>query len=497
MHIHVPMADLALVADPAGREDPITILERQAQSRLADLIPVRYQRMSATPFTFYRGAAAIQAADLAATPNSGIMTQLCGDAHLSNFGVFRTPERRMIFDINDFDETHPGPFEWDVKRLAASFVVAGRGNGFSDDDTRKHAREVAKSYQKWMQSSIGQTTMQCWYARIDVEEVLAVIGDKLDSSTNERTAKALAKARHRDSSQAVSKLCRVDTDGSVHILSDPPLLVPVRELFGDHNAEVVQERIADRLDVYRNGVPPHIQSLLDQFTIVDIARKVVGVGSVGTRAWIALLSGRGAEDPLFLQIKEAQRSVISNHIAAASFPSEGERVVEGQRLMQAASDLFLGTTAGADENGEHREFYVRQLRDGKGSAVIEAQNVDDMKAYARLCGRALAHAHARTVSRYDIAAYLSSETGFADAITEFAQGYADLNESDHAAMMTAIADGRIEVAALQEARDNAALQRTASKAAKTKSGKASKSGKAAKTGKSTKPATTKAKKGKK
>lgn len=439
------IADLATCPSAAVRRNPLDILSGQALTRVAELIPVRHARMAATPFTFYRGAAAVMAADLAATPNSGVMTQICGDAHLSNFGVFYTPERHLIFDVNDFDETSAGPFEWDVKRLSASFVVAGRGNGFDASTTYAHAHEVAKSYKKWMLRSVQESTMDCWYARIDAEELLARFESRFDSSTAERTVKGLRKARHRNSVQAVSKLCVVDDDGHAQIRSDPPLLVPVHEVFPDEQADVLRERVESRIQKYRTDLPDHVRALFDQFTVVDIARKVVGVGSVGTRCWIVLMRGHDAADPLFLQLKEAERSILADHVPTVQYPNQGRRVVEGQQLLQAASDVFLGWTAGVDENGQMRDFYVRQLRDGKGSVVIESLTSDEMKLYARLCGRALAHAHARTKSRHAIADYLQSGKGFAKAIAAFAGTYADLNNADHAAMTAAIADGQIEV----------------------------------------------------
>ncbi|MEE3851601.1 DUF2252 domain-containing protein [Gordonia sp. LSe1-13] len=438
------MDDLATGPNPANRADPIDILLAQAQSRVAELIPVRHARMSATPFTFYRGAAAVMSADLAATAHSGVMTQLCGDAHLSNFGVFNTPERRMIFDLNDFDETAPGPFEWDVKRLAASFVVAGRQNGFGEKATRKHAREVAKSYRKWIAASVQQSTMDCWYARIDTQEMITEIGSMLDTSREERAVRGLRKAQHRNSVRSVSKLCTIGDDGTVRFRSDPPLLVPVSEIFNGPHADVLADRVDQRLRDYRSMLPDHIRALFDQFAMVDVARKVVGVGSVGTRCWVVLFHGARNDDPLFLQVKEAQRSVLDDFIPTQQYPNQGQRVVEGQRLLQAASDLFLGWTSGLDENGEKRDFYVRQLRDGKGSVVIEALTEEEMKLYARLCGRTLAQAHARTGSRLDIADYLAGAKAFPDAIADFSLAYADLNERDHATMLDAIRSGRIE-----------------------------------------------------
>ncbi|GAB93593.1 DUF2252 domain-containing protein [Gordonia rhizosphera] len=439
------MTDLAQCVDPGKRRDPLDILADQAKSRVPELVPVRHARMAATPFTFYRGAAAVMAADLAATPNSGVQTQICGDAHLSNFGVFYTPERRMVFDVNDFDETSAGPFEWDVKRLAASLVVASRGNGFDAESSRKNAREAARSYQKWMQKSVTQSTMDCWYEGVAVEEMLGIIGSKLDSSTEQRAVKGLQKASHRNSIREVSKLCVFDEQGNPHIRSEPPLLVPISELASDDLADEIQGMVAERISKYRAMLPDYIKALFDQFTLVDVARKVVGVGSVGTRCWIVLLQGKGADDRLFLQLKEAQRSVLADHIPATEYPNEGQRVVEGQRLLQAASDVFLGWTTGYDENGERRDLYVRQLKDGKGSVVIEILNPKEMRLYARLCGQTLAQAHARTASRFEIADFLGTGKEFENAIADFSMAYADLNDTDHTNMLAAIDAGRIEV----------------------------------------------------
>ena len=445
----VSAVDLAACPTPGERPDSLEILAAQATSRVQDLVPVRHARMAATPFTFYRGAAAVMASDLSRTPNSGVMTQLCGDAHLSNLGLFYTPERRMTFDLNDFDETFTGPFEWDVKRLAASFVVAGRNNGFDDKTNRRFARSVAKAYRKSIEHAVKKSTLDCWYARMDVEELKALIGNRLDTSMNERTQKALKKARHRNSEQAVAKLCVIDAEGKAHIRSEPPLLVPIHELFPDNLADYVADGIEVRMRNYRDALPGHVRALLDQFTIVDVARKVVGVGSVGTRAWIALMIGQNLEDPLFLQMKEAQRSVLADYVPASGFDNEGQRVVEGQRLLQASSDIFLGWSSGADENGERRDFYLRQLRDGKGSVVVEALEPEAMKLYAQLCGRTLAQAHARTASRPEIAKYLAGDPTYADAIADFSVAYADLNDGDHAAMLRGIEAGTIEVRDLE------------------------------------------------
>jgi len=440
----------------SGRRDPVSILEDQALTRDADLIPVRHARMSATPFTFYRGAAAVMTADLAATPDSGIRTQLCGDAHLSNFGVFYTRERRMIFDINDFDETHPGPFEWDVKRLAASVVIAGRNNGFPPKHTAKHAAAVARHYRRYLAESVEMSTLDCWYARIDVDTRFPELRQKLDTSTAKSTQKMLKKARHRDSMQAVSKLCRIDERGRAHIRSDPPLLVPLSELAADRmfpgggvrTAGEVAAAGTALMGLYRDSLPDHISALYDQYEIVDVARKVVGVGSVGLQAWVILLWGKGKNDPLMLQVKQAQRSVLADYVPVPDYPGEGWRVIEGQQIMQAASDQMLGAITGRDADDHLHDYYVRQLRDGKGSVVVEALDPDGMKAYAALCGRTLAQAHARTASRHEIAAYLAADDDFDEAIAEFALAYADINQGDHAAMMAAIDSGRIEAADL-------------------------------------------------
>ncbi len=440
----------------SGRRDPVSVVEEQALTRDQDLIPVRHARMSATPFTFYRGAAAVMTADLAATPDSGIHTQLCGDAHLSNFGVFYTRERRMIFDINDFDETHPGPFEWDVKRLAASVVIAGRNNGFKKKQTAKHARAVARYYRNYLLASVELSTLDCWYARIDVDNRLPELRKRLDSSTAESTQKMLKKARHRDSMQAVSKLCWVDDAGRAHIRSDPPLLVPLTELATDRmfpgggvrTAGEVAANGRALMGLYRASLPEHIGALYDQFDIVDVARKVVGVGSVGLQAWVILMWGKGENDPLMLQVKQAQRSVLADYVPGHEYAGQGWRVIEGQQVMQAGSDQFLGAITGRDIDNHLHDYYVRQLRDGKGSVVVEALGPKGMKTYAALCGRTLGRAHARTASRHAIAAYLDGNEDFDEAITEFALSYAAINDSDHAAMIEAIASGRIEAAEL-------------------------------------------------
>ena len=441
--------DLSRIVDSADRRDPLDILRAQDASRLADLVPVRHERMSATPFTFFRGAAAVMAADLAATPDSGILTQLCGDAHLSNFGLFYSPERRMVFDLNDFDETHPGPFEWDVKRLAASMAVAAQGNGFDDDAARSCAKAAAKAYRKTMVAAAGKTTLECWYDRVDTDALRADIGDRFDTARVERTQRQLAKAPHRNSAQALEKLCYFDLAGA-HIKSDPPLLVPGVEAVPTMSLHALNEVFARSLTEYATTLPGHVAALFEQYSLIETARKVVGVGSVGTRCWIALFTGPGPADPLFLQIKEAQESVLAPYVPGYSYDNEGHRVVFGQKLLQASSDIFLGwVRALLFDNQGHGDFYIRQLRDGKGSVVVEALEEDGLKYYGRLCGTVLAQAHARTAARREIADFVGAAgKAFDAAIADFSLAYSAQNRVDHEQMVAAIDDGTMSSAAL-------------------------------------------------
>ncbi|GAA3947302.1 DUF2252 domain-containing protein [Gordonia caeni] len=442
-----------------GRGDPVALLQEQDATRLRDLIPVRHERMAVSPFTFYRGAAAVMAADLASTPNSGITTQLCGDAHLSNFGLFLSPERHLVFDLNDFDETHPGPFEWDVKRLAASMTVAAQGNGSTDKEAHRAARRAARAYRKTIIESNGKSALRCWYDRVDSEEVLRDIGDKLDTVATERMAKVLRKSRHRNSEQALSKLCVTDESG-VHIRSDPPLLIPAREVFPGFSAQDVNEVFQGLFESYRKSVPAHLAALLEQYTFVEAARKVVGVGSVGTRCWIALFAGRELGDPLFLQLKEASRSVLAPYTAPSRFRNQGHRVVFGQQLMQASSDILLGwlstPTFTSDERGTAQDpagisdFYVRQLRDGKGSVVIEDMPVDRLTLYGELCGTVLAQAHARGSARAPIARCLDGlGKSFDRAVADWSVHYSAINAADHSRLVAAIAAGDVEAVPLE------------------------------------------------
>jgi len=440
--VSAPLEAQAEVGALPGR-DAVGLLLGQAASRVAELVPIRHGRMLATPFTFYRGAALPMAADLSATANSGLRVQLCGDAHLSNFGVFASPDRRLVFDLNDFDETLPGPFEWDVKRYAASLAVAGRDLGLSPKDRRALVLEGVRSYRTSMAEFSSKTFLEVWYARIDVEEALERLTPQVGAQGVTRTRKALAKARKRDSMQVLGKLTTVE-DGRRRITSQPPLVVPVEELFEHLEAEEIYATLERILADYRLTLTADRRHLLDQFHLVGAARKVVGVGSVGTRAWILLLEADGGQLPLFLQAKEAQRSVLADYCGDGSHDHEGERVVAGQHLMQASSDIFLGWQRVDGPDGVRRDFYVRQLRDWKFSLPLEQMAPPGLTAYARMCGWTLARAHARSGDRFAIAGYLGRSDRFDRAIAEFAETYADVTEQDHAALGRAVAEGRAD-----------------------------------------------------
>lgn len=440
----VPRSSHATLVDGPVRPDPVALLESQAASRVAELVPIRYGRMLVSPFTFFRGAALLMAADLAGTPRSGLNVQLCGDAHLMNFGAFGSPERRMVFDINDFDETAPGPFEWDVKRLATSVAIAGRDNGFGRKDRARAVLASVAGYRTAMAGFAGMTNLDVWYSSIDVEAWLSQAGSAADDKARKRVERNVAKARTRDSHQAYGKLTEL-VDGQPRIISDPPLIEPISQLFAPEEHERVQSAVHDMYVRYRASLQSDRRRLLEEFRIVDVARKVVGVGSVGTRAWIVLLFGRDEADPLFLQAKEAQASVLSAHVGSGRRVSNGRRVVEGQHLMQATSDIFLGWTDIVSNDGVKRDYYFRQLRDWKGSANVETMDPTGLEMYARLCGQTLARAHARAGDRVAIASYLGSGSSFDDAIAEFAERYADQNERDYEALVAAETEGRVEV----------------------------------------------------
>jgi uncharacterized protein (DUF2252 family) len=464
----------------ADRPDPVALLEEQDITREADLVPVRHGRMMVSPFTFYRGAAKIMAADLKDTPVAGLDAQLCGDAHLSNFGAFASPERRLLFDLNDFDETLPGPFEYDVKRMAASFTIAARNNGFSKADTRAATMTSVTAYREAMAEFAQMRTMDIWYSCLDEDTLMAgarvavseLRGETAAAKKQEKQAKqakaakksqkqekrdkqqekdaqraekraqeTLAKAHTRDSLQALSKLGEL-VDGQYRIVSQPPIVVPLRDLAATYglSAEEADEVIHEQFRAYRATLQPDRRHLLEQFQVVDAARKVVGVGSVGTRAFIVLLQGRDEQDPLFLQIKEATSSVLEEYLPKSRYRQHGQRVVDGQRMMQAASDIYLGWTKGMDVR---RHFYWRQLRDMKGSALVEAMIPAGLTYYARICGWTLARAHARSGDPVAMAEYLGKDDEFDRAITDFSERYADQNEQDYQQFVKAVQSGHL------------------------------------------------------
>ena len=433
----------ALWEPPPVRADPVGLLEEQAKTRVEELVPIRYGRMLVSPFTFYRGAAYIMAADLAGLPRTPLRAQLCGDAHLSNFGVYAAPDRRLVFDTNDFDETLRGPFEWDLKRLVASFAVAGRERGFGEDRRRAINLAVSRSYREAMARFATMRTLDVWYSRIDIEDVFARLSSEVSAKAVKRAERNEAKARTRDSLAAFRKLTRV-VDGEPRIVSDPPLIVPIPELFTDEQAMEATRLV---IREYRRTLQDDRRHLLERFRLVDAARKVVGVGSVGTRAFILLFLGRDDEDPLFLQMKEAQASVLEPFLGKSSFASHGQRVVEGQRLMQAASDTMLGWIHVTGFDGVERDFYLRQLWDSKGSALIDAMEPRTMEAYATLCGPTIARAHARSGDAVAISSYLGKSDAFDRALADFAEAYADQNERDYAALKAAADSGRVAVEA--------------------------------------------------
>jgi uncharacterized protein (DUF2252 family) len=429
---------------PPHRPDPVDLLQEQAQSRVPELVPIRYGRMLVSPFTFYRGAAAIMASDLSVAPRTGLHAQLCGDAHLSNFGAFAAPDRRMIFGVNDLDETLPGPFEWDVKRLAASFAVAGRDRGFSAKERAAVNLSVGRWYRDAIRQFAAMRNLDLWYARIDIDELSKQYGSVATVEQRKRLEKNLAHARTKDSMKAFEKLTEV-VDGQRRIVSDPPLIVPVDELVADdEHAARIRDSVGNLIRSYRRTLAGDRRRLLERFRYVDAARKVVGVGSVGTRAWIVLLLGRDDDDPLFLQAKEAEASVLEPYLGKSTFSNHGQRVVEGQRLMQAASDIMLGWIRTPGLDGVTRDFYVRQLWDGKGSAQVELMDPMALRYYARLCGWTLAKAHARSGDAIAIASYVGTSDVFDKALASFAEAYADQNERDYDALKEAVESGRVK-----------------------------------------------------
>lgn len=435
---------------PEGRKSPVELLASQGASRVQELLPIRYERMAESPFTFYRGSALVMANDLAQTPQTGIHVQACGDAHISNFGLFQSPERRLVFDINDFDETARGPWEWDVKRLVASIEICARQRGFAPEERSKAVLAGALGYRNAMNGFAEMGTLDVWYAHADVEKLSAHIAQQIPKASRKTASKTIEKARRKNSSRAVSKFTEIE-DGKLRIVSQPPLIVPMRELLktntdpliANHTEKEYERFIALVLAEYRKSLSRDKQHLVKQYRAVDIARKVVGVGSVGTRAWIVVMEGSSASDMLVLQIKEAQESVLERYVGKSPFLQHGQRVVEGQRAMQTAGDIFLGWTRAVGLDGKLHDFYVRQLWDGKGSFDLETINTESLTALARVCGWTLAHAHARTGNRFSISGYLGKSDTFDKALLSFAQSYADQNEQDYQGFMSAYQAGRL------------------------------------------------------
>jgi uncharacterized protein (DUF2252 family) len=440
----VPRSAHAVWEPPDHRPDPVSLLLDQDATRVAELVPVRYGRMLISPFTFYRGAAAVMASDLASTPRSGLITQICGDAHLSNFGAFASPERRLVFDVNDFDETLPGPWEWDVKRLGTSLMVAGRDNGHDEAERAAVVMAMVRRYRDTMRTFAGMANLDVWYAHLPVDAIIDSIRDQVDPEALRRVERTAQKAQTHDSHQAMSKLT-VMVDGEPRFASRPPLLTPVEELLPDAQHEQLHAALTRVLSTYRRTLPADRRALLAQYRAVHLARKVVGVGSVGLRAYVALLMGRDGKDPLFLQLKEAESSVLEGHLAPSEYVNHGQRVVVGQHMMQGVSDIFLGwERIKGLQDGRDRDFYVRQLRDWKMSIAPEALTPAGMAVYGEACAWTLARAHARSGDRIAISSYLGTGDQFDRAITAFSERYADQSERDFASLQEAAKDGRVQ-----------------------------------------------------
>ncbi len=447
----VPRESHAEWAPSIDRPDPVKLLRSQGKTRVQALLPLRYERMSASAFTFYRGGALIMASDLSETPTTNIRVQACGDAHISNFGLFSSPERRTVFDINDFDETLPGPWEWDVKRLAASVEICGRDNGFSKKKRKAAVLACVRAYRESMAKFADMGHLDVWYAHLDVDTLRAQIATDLDAKRKKTADKMLAKAKAKNSARAIRKLTEV-VDGQLRIVSDPPIVVPMRDLVAKKGSKRLVERFDEQtlerlmrgiLAEYRSTLPADKRMLAEEYRAVDLAHKVVGVGSVGTRAWIVVMQGADENDPLVLQVKEAQESVLERFVGKSEFKKHGERVVAGQRAMQTASDMLLGWCRLMGEDGKRKDYYVRQLWDGKGSIDLSLLDPKQLEKLAQACGWTLAHAHARTGDRFAIAAYLGNSDKFDNAIAEFADAYAYQNEADYQRFMAAYESGEL------------------------------------------------------
>ncbi len=435
----VPRTEHAAWSPSSSRRDPVVLLDEQNRARVPGLVPIRHGRMMASPLAFYRGAARLMAADLAAaTPSSGLIVQLCGDAHLANFGVYASPERQLVFDINDFDETQPGPWEWDVKRLATSFMIACRQQRFDSAACDSITQQAVAGYRTGMGEAAAMRTLDVWYEHMTTDKVLEA-AEWLQRRARQRVAQFEQRARSRDSLHALKTLA-VEEDGRFHIRSDPPVLLPLREIPEIGDPATVLASVRATYESYKRTIGDDRRVLLDRFQPVDVAHKVVGVGSVGTRCFIMLLEGRDSDDPLFLQVKEAGTSVLEEHLGPSRYTNHGQRVVEGQRLTQAVSDILLGWTRHDDEG---IDYYVRQLRDWKGSVNVSRLTPDEAAGYASMCGWTLARGHARSGDPVALAAYMGRSDAFDRAVAAFAASYAHQNDADHAAFTAAIRGGRL------------------------------------------------------
>ena len=435
----LPRSALADFVAAQNRPDPVDLLESQAATRIADLVPVRYGRMLRSRFAFFRGAALLMASDVASAPHTGLTAQLCGDAHVSNFGLFASPERNLVFDVNDFDETLPGPWEWDVKRLVTSVAIVAQDNGLGDEERDRVAQSCARAYRERMRALAAMRELDVWYDRTVIDDAVDVDVDPTYARAIRRTA---AKARTRDNLEELPKLTRI-VDGRRRLASDPPLLVPIDELVGEEQARLYEQHLSVLFDQYQQSLEPHRRRLMGRFRVAGGARKVVGVGSVGMRAWVLLLLGRDDDDPLLMQVKEAEASVFERYLGACGYANAAERVVEGQKFMQASSDILLGWLRGVGPDGHAGDYYVRQLRDWKQSARLESADAQLLADYGRSCAQVLARAHARTGDRIAIAGYLGSGDAADIAFAQFAAAYARQNDRDYAALREAVASGRV------------------------------------------------------
>jgi uncharacterized protein (DUF2252 family) len=440
--------DLAKFEPLDDSRDPVALLQMDDEGRLEDLIPIRYGRMLTSPFAFYRGAASLMANDLARSPHTDLFAQLCGDAHLSNFGLFAAPDRRLVFDLNDFDETLPGPWEWDLKRLAASTVIAGRNIGATAEESHQAVVALCNSYRDRVRELSEMSNLEVWHQRLEVDKLVALLKANARKDSAKTVSKMATKAYTKDSIREFDKLTEV-VDGKLRIAAAPPIIVPIEDVAQSFNIEVsaefIENFVATVIGTYKQRLLADRKHLLDQYEIVHMARKIVGVGSVGTRVWIVLLIGRDAGDPLFLQVKESGPSVYERYLGKSEYEFSGQRVIAGQRLMQGASDPLLGWDNFKSPDGIEREFYVRQLKDWKGSANLDKFTPTQLREYAVLCARVLGRAHARSGDRIAIASYIGKGDALGHALGEFAAAYADQNDRDYARMKEAVADGRIAV----------------------------------------------------